>query len=611
MAYRLDPYDNSIVVSGFENGIADNPFDGISDMKNVNIISVPGEASVNFSTSSRTPPIITNASAANLFAATSDVFSSTGSTGLENGMCISFSVLNGLTGFVINTPYWVTNVGINGPGTFRLSLNFERSSTQSYTLAGTGTFSTYNMSTPKHFVKELGLVAVTNDASYWMVDSAGLVWTNRLTTTSGYWIYTGNTVGTANGNGLVAYAGSDSSAYMFVFENSRINYTQTCTSSASTAVSWVYGWKPLDGTTTNAAGYLNTGASINNSHEAMLMPNGQVQYCDANFIGRFYQASLLPGATTFNPTTKASYVFDQNPIPSLGDTAQCLTYMGTNTFIGGRYNIIYVWDGFSTTYSYQIFLAESNVVKMVTVNTNTFILVGNRGRIYVTNGAQAQLYKKVPDHLSGTVEPNFIWGGLTSVKNQLYFGCYAVDNASASSLDFYGGLWAIDLDTKAIRLTNKLSYGAYTGYASALIPRYFVNVSNVGAGLLIGWNTGQTNIAGIDTTVATPYTGSQATIDSDLIPIGTFQKTRDFERVEYKLTKPMVSGESVKIQYRLDFSQSYTDILTDSTIGNFSSNGAVNFKNAQWLQLRAVLNTTASSPSYTRLKEFRIIGLKQ
>lgn len=610
MAYRIDTYDNSIVVSGFENGIADNPFDGIADLKNVNIISVPGEASVNFGTASLTPTIITNATASNLFPATDSVFTSSGASAIENGMCISFSSLSGLTGFSTNTPYWVTNVGVNGPGTFKLSGTFERSSNISYTLAGSGTFSTYNISTPKYFTKELGPVSVTNDSLYWMVDSAGLVWTNRLTTTSGAWIYTGNTVGTASGNGLVAYQGSDGSAYMFVFENSRINYTKTCTSSASSNISWVYGWKPSDGTTANAAGYLNTGTAVSNSHEAMLMPNGQVQYCDSNFIGRFYQKSFLVGATTFDPTNTATYVFDQNPIPSLGDIAQCLAYLGTNTLIGGRYNTIYVWDGFSTTFTYQIFIAENNIVKMLTVNTNTYILAGNRGRVYITNGAQAQLYKKVPDHLSGTVEPNFTWGGLASVKNQLYFGCYAVDNPSLSPLNFYGGLWAIDLDTKAIRLSNQLSYGSYSGYASAIIAQYVASVSNIGFGLLIGWNTGATNISGIDKTVGTPYTGSQSTIDSDLIPIGTFQKTRNFERVEFRLTKPLVSGESIVLQYRLDFSQSYTTILTDSTAGDFSSTGPVNFKNAQWLQLRAVLNSTASSPSYTRLKEFRITGLK-
>ena len=74
--------------------------------------------------------------------------------------------------------------------------------------------------------------------------------------------------------------------------------------------------------------------------------------------------------------------------------------------------------------------------------------------------------------------------------------------------------------------------------------------------------------------------------------------------------KPMVSGESVTIKYRKDFSQSYTTVLTDSTVGNYSYSGPINFENAQWIQFQIILNSTASTPSYTRLKEMRLRGIK-
>jgi len=131
-----------------------------------------------------------------------------------------------------------------------------------------------------------------------------------------------------------------------------------------------------------------------------------------------------------------------------------------------------------------------------------------------------------------------------------------------------------------------------------------------GTGLYLGWNDGASGY-GIDTTVSTLYTGSQATIDTDLIPIGTYEKPRNVTRIEYKLTKPMVSGESVTIKYRTDFSQAYTTVLTDSTVGNFSSDGPINFANAQWIQFQIVLNGASSTPSYTRLREIRIKGLSQ
>ena len=381
---------------------------------------------------------------------------------------------------------------------------------------------------------------------------------------------------------------------------------------------WIYGWYPPTPASTPQINYLNNG-----SHEALVGQDNVVYYCNGSSVGAFLE---LDGQT-FDPTNLSTYGYNTNgtsffnvvSIPGI-DTTTCLAELGQNLLIGGIRNQIYPWNRVGTVvgtsinngYSYPIILAEYNVQKMVTVNTNTYIFVGNRGRIYITNGTNAQLYKKVPDHISGTVEPYFTWGGACSVKNQLYFGALATTNASAP-ISQYGGVWAIDLDTEAIRLTNQLSYGTYAGHASALIPNF--NPNSGGTGLYIGWSDGTTNNFGIDTTVSTPYTGSpgsQATIDSDLIPIGTFTKPRNFEKMEYRLTVPMVSGESITIKSRLIFnvqSSGYTTGITDNTVGNWSNIEDTDFSQAQWVQFQIVLNSTASSPSYVRLKEIRIRGL--
>jgi hypothetical protein len=177
--------------------------------------------------------------------------------------------------------------------------------------------------------------------------------------------------------------------------------------------------------------------------------------------------------------------------------------------------------------------------------------------------------------------------------------------------------WAIDLDTNALRLTNELSYGSYSGYAPALMASTLGQANFApgpgGSGLFIGWDKDNSSFTyGIDTTIGTPYTGSQATIDFDLIPIGTFNKPRDNTMVEYKLSRPMVSGESIVVNTRLIFdvtSTGYTPTLTDSTVGNYSGTASINTQNAQWLQVQAVINSTASNPSYLRLRHIRLLGL--
>jgi len=417
------------------------------------------------------------------------------------------------------------------------------------------------------------------------------------------WTFCGisGTSDTQQGNGLTYLQPVNSSGpvnpgtgYVFVFNLTTIDYFNVQTGT------WVYGWKPLDGSSHNT-GYLSA-----NQHAAMLGEQSTVYYCDGCFVSSFVQKGV---GTPFDPATVGTYTFTANALGiEFNDTATALTTLGVNILVGGMLNAIYVWDGTSFGYSYRILLPENNVASLVTVNTTTYAFVGNRGRIYSTNGFQSTLFAKIPDHLSGTVEPYFTWGGTTPHKNQIYFGFTSTTNA-AVALTTYGGLWAIDLDTKAMRLTNQLSYGTYAGGATAIIANFSSNPS--GTGLFIGWTSNSTNTApGIDKTVSTPYTTYIPYVDTDLIPIGTYLKPFTPSQVEFKLSTPMVSGEGVQIWYRTNITESFSQIgetlysATKNT--NMSDVYSTNFQNVQWIQLRVFTKSTASTPSYVRLKEIRL-----
>ena len=606
MAYKFDNYDNALVLDGVENGIADSPYLGIADMRNVNIISIPGEASVNFATAQISSAQLSGVTVTSLSGST--IGFSGGATGLQNRMAIYFTQVGGLTGITTYTPYWVASLAGSPSSPTSCVLYSDYSETMAVTIGGAATgspmFSTYNVgmyngtfSKPKYST----YVNYSSNQYYFMQDGLGQVWSNRYPTTAGggitqgFWTYVGPSGSSdTGGNGISGFNASDGTAYVFAFRNSSIDYFSLQTNS------WVYGWNPNTGTAGNTAGYITQGI-----HMAFVAFDSQLYYCNGTSIGRFYEKD--PSVAAFNPTVTSTYVADNTRLLSNNDTAQCLSFLGNNILIGGINNIVYPWDRSSSTASYPILLAESNITNMVTINTNTYIFVGNRGRIYVTNGSNAQLYKKVPDHISGTVEPYFTWGGVATIKNQIYFSCIATTNAGGVIAQ-YGGVWAIDADTDAMRLTNKLSYGTYAGYSPTMIPNFSSNAA--GTGLFIGWDNGSFGY-GIDTTISTPYTGSQATIDFDLIPIGTFNKPRDLTQIEYKLTEPLVANESITINQRLIFgtqNTGYTTVFTDSTAGNYSNTGYTNFLNAQWVQFQVVLNSTGASPSYTRFKQLRILG---
>jgi len=629
MAWRIDPYDNSIVLDGHEKGIGDSPYDGISNMRNVDITAIPGEASVGLSVSCVTSlntgfsGTVTSADPA------TDIVTLTISSGsLTTGTAIIFAGGGLPTGITAGTVYWVSLVTST---TFKLYNNpYGTGTVINITATGTGTWTSPQIGVPTYFTTVSGITGFGGSIPF-CVDNNGLVWGTTSITTD--FVYLGNATtigaGITQGNGIIAFRASDYLTsfitYLFVFRNSAIDfatlYLPSGTSPTAT-ITWTYGWKPSDASTGNAPGYMKSTNSAYYNHEAILAPDNKVYYCDSNYIGRFYQADP---AVPFVPTTLATYVFDQTQVLPFNDVAQCLAPLGNNLLVGGKLNVVYPWDTFSSLPNYPILVPEFNMAKMVTVNTNTFIFCGTKGRIYYTNGSQVGLFKKIPDHIGGREKYNYIWGGATSNKNQLYFGVLAQDYSSATGVTAYGGLWAIDLDTKALRLVNKLSYGTYAGYASAVVyvqPSSFnsfppaAGYISSAADLYIGWVSANSGgYSGIDKTIGTAYTNSEATIDYDLIPIGTYDKPREFARIEYKLTRPLVSGESIVLKQRLIFNNSdtgYTTVLSDSTVGNYSLSGEVNFKNAQWLQIQAILNTVnTTSASYTRLKEIRIKGISK
>lgn len=603
MAYHVDGTD--IVIDGWEKGISDNPQQGINDMRGVNIISVPGEVSVSFKQNNiawdSCSGSVTSADAV------TDIITVTISSGSLNtsfgGQSVVFTGASLPTGITAGTIYWAvpqnsTSMTIyNNPGLTGSPINI--------TATGTGTFTTINIKDIKYFDKSSGVG----------VDSSGRAWG----LSNGFYTYLGNPVsGTAglsgtNGNGIIYYRG-----YLFVFYNSRICYTPFSINSLS-GISWVNEWNPVTGAVAVGTAVFNTATGANNPHESIISSNKQGIYItDSNYI-----CSLLPVIDTstlkyktFDPADTTTYIWTNTAlILPQEDTAICLEELGNNLLIGGTKNVIYPWDKTSTGYDTVIKIADNYIYHLLTVNTNTYIFAGRRGRIYVTSGSQANLYSKIPDNIAG-IEPIFTWGNCCYNKNQIYFGVYAQNNLG-SFLSSYSGLWAIDITTESLRVPTLQST------ADATVSSVFASTVNQGGfSLIVSWYTFDINgnlvSAGIDTSDYKPYTSYISYIETDLIPVGQFLKKKTFENIEFKLAVPMVNGEAVKISFRTNKSENYTIIQettytysTTNPIGPISDYYLVNFEQSQWIQFKIEMKSTVTNPSYVRLTELRLKGIRQ
>lgn len=585
MAYHFE--GKELVLDGFNEGISDNPFNGINDMRGMNVISIPGEACVSFA-QNNVAPLAFSGTVTSADAGTDtisyDVNTATGTA--ANYIAVTFSGGSLPAGITAGTVYWVLYQGISG--SFKIYSDCYLNTIVNITSSGTGTFTSVNMGAIRYFEKNYGFC----------IDENGRCWTP---TTDGKYSFMNNTITNGSGNGLVVYKGSGSTLYLFVFRNAQIDYTvvtNVASGASGVAPSWVSGWNPVTGGTT-AAAVLNTNFATNNPHEALVGQDNRVYFTDASYLGSFGER---PGAT-FDPTNTATYTWNQKALslPYI-DTAQCLEELNTNLLVGGIYNFIYPWDRISTSFKYPILIAEKGVTRLLTVNTNTFIFAGSRGRIFVTNGSQANLYKKMPDHILG-IEPSFTFYSVGYNKNQIYFGIRAKNNAGTITTA-YAGLWAIDIDTESLRAVTLQSTTTATVTAMWSNP-----YSTTGFGLATAWKTVNssdvTQTAGIDTSTSSPYTTYTSYIDTEMVPIGQFLNKATFNNLEFKLSTPLVSGEGIKISYRTNKTESFT-LIGETTAAVLSDAYTPNFEGCQWIQLRIETKSTSTNPSFVRLTEIRL-----
>lgn len=423
--------------------------------------------------------------------------------------------------------------------------------------------------------------------SFAMLDSNGRVWESTSITGTWTFLASGEThSGASSTDGLAYWLG-----YLFKTRGANIDYWDGST--------WTNGWQ-----TTLSGGVKHF----------MYVASDNVLYTTN---GNFLSSITAPTPTSFDPTNVATYAFSTSKLQlPVTDQAISLAEVGggnspqSTLLIGGTMNAIYPWDKVSSSFALPIYVADSYIKNMVSVNQNAFIFPGNttgRGRIYITNGSQADEWFKIPDYLFGELDPYYEWGDAIFHRNNLIFSFLPSENSGAAAIMNYRYVWAIDLETKAFRAISDLPVTlSFYSNATCLIPTY--NLSSKGFGYIAGASDGtdganHSSISYSGTTVGIGF----ASLTTDLIPIGTYLQKKTFSQVEFKLRSPLQSGETLAISPRLDSSSTGSPLTFSPTIttGSISGVAPVTFQGNQWLQFFVSL-TGNSALSGVQLKEIRI-----
>lgn len=612
--HRSNP---TIVINGFEQGVADDPFEGISKLRGMNLISTPKEAI--------TLPRVTNVAPYSCVAtftadaAADTITLGTPSVGIQSRfMSGQFTTTGSLPGGLsLSTTYWVavstfilqssiaagtTNTSVNSIFKVFTTAFCPTAGLVNITDAGSGThtFTATTMGKIINFERNYGF-ALDANGRVWapinpFVSNRGYTpYYNQLAAYPGMYTYLGNDItgvstGTASGS-LAVYRGSGSNFYLYLFKAQKMDYTRIpdilsndYTSYDVGNSTWVTDWDPATGSGGSGAIF-----SVSGGHKCLVGTDNVIYITDGTYVVSLYEKS----GQTFVPATTTTYTYNATALAlPRTETAQCIEELGTNLYIGGAFRYIYPWDRISTSFTYPIVCVEQNIQKMVAANSNLYVFAGFRGRIYVSNGSQLQLFKKVPDHyVTGNVsigqltlqDPTITFTDCTVYKNQLYFCC---NSYSVTTQDeFYVGLFAIDLETNAFRATfppsNTTSVGVLSTIStqpSTMALYAYPNTTSQGSGLAIAWQNQFNGFVGIDWSNDTRYwtnstTTSTARVETDIIPIGTFLNKRTLENIEFKLAQPMVGNEQCSVGMRSNISNTYTTIGT-TTYNNLNGETA-------------------------------------
>lgn len=646
MAYRYEKNENGeydLVIDGFEDGIADSPYEGITAMRNININYLKGGTYINYKRQR-----INTVGGSQSFT----------SVGNDNTLSASLVLNIGDAVVISGTTYFVSSV---------IGLVFQVSTTLggSATPVGSGTVSLVTMGRPKYVTRSSGTAG--QSIRTYILDDNGRVWqdsgTQAVTSFPYFVLLTGN-----NTSGAVGYGIAYWSNYLFVFKGSAIEVCGNGTgTSGITSANWANinssgyfatnvtaepltaapspgdttltlaspwgyssgfyqvdiggGLQFIGGTFTNGSDTVVLASPVTattiideinikvfpsgaGEHMALAATDNKLYFCNNNYVGAISTpAGMIFDITDFS-TIRVNYAALSLPTT---ETSVWLAELGVNLLVAGI-NYIYPWDRTSTSYSIPLPINE-NISRMINILNIVYVFAGQKGNIYTTNGYSISLLKKIPDSFLGDdIDPAWTFGGMMFHRYKLTFGASGL----ASDSSRITGVFSIDLTNNALNFESQNSFGLSANGQDATNILVDLNAQVITSSsynpdrYYSAWYNG-TN-GGVDYNNTIPWGNYEAVIETDLVPVGTFLQTKTFLSAEFRLDKPMATGDRIKLSARDGISGSYIPVGETTTNVMSDIYTPLALQNFQWLQFKIERTGSQSSgvSTYVRLREVRI-----
>lgn len=502
MSYRIEK-SGDIVIDGFEKGIADSPYQGIANIRNLNIKYYPGVAYGNYKRQASTlswgtftltgslSPGATTASLTANWPYVSGVYPVTFSSAEVKNVTFtnassSISWSGGLLGSATTTI--TVSGGVMGKAKFGCTGNtgikyiiddigqiwkqnalngssftiLQNSPTVGAAGNGIAFWNNYLVVFRNNFIDFCGDGSGDGGviAANWMAPSAqayiGNITTLVLEGTVNIGATTANleTYTDAGGNSQSESWNGASGAYQLVLTSSGETIPVTLTK-GSDLITFLYPAQ-LGGTASGSGAGNQLNILLGTNHMTLIpRRDGNLYFCNGNGVGSIG----LPLGITFAPlnipsTPGTSYTLTYRAvgIPT-NDTVNWLDELQTNMIISGN-NSLYPWSFVGNVIDGIPIPVPEQISKTINILNNIYVFAGFKGNIYLANGSSSEPFKKIPDYIANNsaisvndklapIDPQWLWGGVMSHRLRLFFQALAIDAPTGTNL--ISGIFSLGL----------------------------------------------------------------------------------------------------------------------------------------------------------------------
>lgn len=302
-----------------------------------------------------------------------------------------------------------------------------------------------------------------------------------------------------------------------------------------------------------------------------------------------------------------------------GYVIQSFAELGANLMVGATMGNsatsigdIFPWDRVSSSFSLPVQTGLQGVPMLYTKNNLLYAIGGRYGQMLVTNGSSVEQQVRIGD-LTTDPEVRFVTNedAIDGWNSGLIIGL----SKTAGTENGPSGVWivrdgAIYFQTLSIGDSND-SDGCQIGSIVALSDFSY----------LVTWkdNT-ESDTYGVDVVnTSRRYSSYTAYFDSKTYQVGTKIKPKTFQSLRIKFSKPLEASQGIKVSYRLNSSDSYTEIETfaygagtgadNDNLGGIISvdHSPLNIPQCESIQFRVALTGNSSNDDTMELEYINII----